>query len=79
MIGGAVRDRIIQGAYRDVTLSGVQDIDSAGLSRWIPTLASKELLARSHSGNGVAATDMGYVFPNWTTWPSNARGPIPLL
>lgn len=79
VLGGAVRDRTIQGAYPDVTLSGAQDIDSAGLGRWIPTLAQEEYIGAIAGWYGVAAADMPYVFPNWATWSTNGRGPIPLF
>ena len=79
VIGGAVKDRTIQGAYPDVTLGGGQDIDSAGLGRWIPTIASEEYIGAVAQWYGVAAADMPYIFPNWTTWSTNGRGPIGLF
>jgi uncharacterized protein (DUF1501 family) len=79
VLGGAVRDRTIQGAYPDVTLGGAQDIDSAALGRWIPTLAQEEYIGAIAQWYGVAAADLPYVFPNWATWTSNGRGPIPLF
>ena len=79
VLGGAVRDRAIHGAYPDVTLGGGQDIDNAALGRWIPTLATEEYLGAVAQWYGVAAADMTYVFPNWATWSTNGRGPIPLF
>ena len=79
VLGGAVRDRTILGAYPDVTLGGTQDIDSAALGRWIPTIASEEYVGAVAQWYGVAAADLPYVFPNWATWSTNGRGPIGLF
>jgi uncharacterized protein (DUF1501 family) len=79
VLGGAVRDRQIIGSYPDVTLGGAQDIDNAALGRWIPTIASEEYIGAIAQWYGVAAGDMPYVFPNWQTWSTNGRGPIPLF
>ena len=79
VLGGAVRDRTIQGAYPDVALGGTQDIDSAALGRWIPTIATEEYLGPIAQWYGVAGSDMSGVFPNWTTWSTNGRGPIALF
>jgi uncharacterized protein (DUF1501 family) len=79
VLGGAVRDRTLQGTYPDVTLGGVQDIDNAKLGRWIPSTAIEQYIGAIAQWYGVAAADMGYVFPNWATWSSNGRGPLPLF
>ena len=79
VIGGAVRDQTIHGGYPDVTLGGAQDIDTTGLGRWIPTLATEEYLGAIALWYGVAPTDMPYVFPNWSTWSTGGRGPITLF
>lgn len=79
VLGGAVKDRSIFGAYPDVTLGGVQDVDNAALGRWIPTTATEEYLGPIAQWYGVAAADMTYVFPNWATWTSNGRGPLALF
>ncbi|WCT72888.1 DUF1501 domain-containing protein [Sphingomonas naphthae] len=79
VLGGAVKDRTLFGAYPDVTLGGTQDIDSAALGRWIPTTAMDEYIGAIASWYGVAASDMPYVFPNWATWTSGGRGPIGLF
>jgi uncharacterized protein (DUF1501 family) len=79
VLGGAVKDQTIQGAYPDVTLGGVQDVDNAGLGRWIPTTAAEEYIGAVAQWYGVAAADMTYVFPNWATWSTNGRGPLPLF
>ena len=78
VLGGAVRNRMIHGAYPDVTLGGSQDID-ATVGRWIPTLATEEYLGAIASWYGVATADLPYVFPNWGTFTSNGRGPISLF
>ena len=74
-----MRDRTIHGTYPDVTLGGAQDIDGNGLGRWIPMLATEEYLGAITQWYGVAATDMSYVFPNWTTWSTGGREPIALF
>ena len=79
VLGGAVKDRTIQGVYPDVTLGGVQDIDNNTLGRWIPTTAAEEYIGAIAQWYGVAAGDMTYVFPNWATWSTNGRGPLPLF
>jgi uncharacterized protein (DUF1501 family) len=79
VLGGAVKDKTLFGAYPDVTLGGVQDIDNASLGRWIPTLATEEYIGAIAQWYGVAASDMTYVFPNWTTFSTNGRGPIALF
>jgi uncharacterized protein (DUF1501 family) len=79
IVGGALRDRTLQGTYPDVTLGGVQDIDNANLGRWIPSTAVEEYVGSIAQWYGVAAGDMSYVFPNWSTWSSNGRGPLPLF
>jgi uncharacterized protein (DUF1501 family) len=77
VLGGAVRDRTLQGTYPDVTLGGVQDIDNANLGRWIPSTAIEEYIGPIAQWYGVS--DLSYVFPNWSTWTSNGRGPLPLF
>ena len=62
-----------------MTLGGGQDIDNAALGCWIPTLAIEEYIGAVAQWYGVAAADMTYVFPNWVTWSTNGRGPIPLF
>ena len=42
VLGGAVKDQTVFGAYPDVTLGGVQDTDTNG--RWIPTTAVEEYI-----------------------------------
>ncbi len=79
VLGGAVKDRQVIGAYPDVTLGGSQDADNVGLGRWIPTIASHEYIGAVAQWYGVQSGDMPYVFPNWSTWTSNGRGPIPLF
>lgn len=79
ILGGAITPKTIHGAYPDVTLGGSQDIDSAALGRWIPTLALEEYIGSIAQWYGVAAGDLTYVFPNWVTWTTNGRGPVPFF
>ena len=77
VIGGAVKDQQVIGAYPDTTLGG-QD-DAIGDGRWIPTIAQEEYIGAIAQWFGVAAADMPYVFPNWATWSGGGRGPIRCL
>lgn len=77
VLGGAVRNQTIQGAYPDVTLGGNQDIDVNG--RWIPTTAVEEYIGAIATWYGVAAVDLPYVFPNYATWTTAPRGLLPLF
>ena len=79
VLGGAVADRTVHGAYPDVTLGGDQDIDAAALGRWIPTTAIEEYIGAIALWQGVAPADMPYVFPNWRTWSTAGRGPLALF
>ncbi len=77
VVGAAVKDQQVVGAYPDTTLGG-QD-DAIGDGRWIPTIAQEEYIGAIAQWFGVAAADMPYVFPNWATWSGGGRGPIPLF
>ena len=71
VMGGAVKNQTVFGAYPDVTLGGVQDTDTNG--RWIPTTALEEYIAPIAQWYGVAAADLPYVFPNYATWATLPR------
>ncbi len=77
VLGGAVRNRTIQGAYPDVTLGGNQDVDTNG--RWIPAIAVEEYIGAIANWYGVAAADLPYVFPNYATWTTAPRALLPLF
>ena len=77
VVGGAVRDQFVHGAYPNTALGGPDDANSDG--RWIPTIAQEEYLGAIAQWFGVAPADMPYVFPNWSTWSGGGRGPIPLF
>jgi len=77
VVGGAVRNRSIFGAYPDVTLGGPQDIDTNG--RWIPTTAVEEYIGAIATWYGVAAADLPYVFPNLAAWTTAPRGLLPMF
>ncbi len=77
VVGGAVKDGQVIGAYPDTTLGGPDDANSDG--RWIPTIAQEEYIGAVAQWFGVAAADMPYVFPNWATWSGGGRGAIPLF
>ena len=80
VLGSALTPKTIHGVYPDVTLGGSQDIDSsASLGRWIPSIATEEYLGSIAQWYGVAAANMTYVFPNWVTWSTNGRGPVPFF
>ena len=77
VLGGALKDKTVFGAYPDVTLGGVQDTDTNG--RWIPTTAIEEYIAPIAKWYGVAAADLPYVFPNYATWTTAPRGLLGLF
>lgn len=79
VIGGALKPQTIHGAYPDTTLGGPQDVDNAALGRWIPTIAVEEYIGAIALWQGVATADMPYVFPNWSTWSTGGRGPLPFF
>ena len=77
VLGAAVKDQQVIGAYPDTTLGGADDSNTDG--RWIPTIAQEEYIGAVAQWFGVAAVDLPYVFPNWATFSSGGRGPIPLF
>ena len=77
VVGGAVKDQQVIGAYPNTTLGGPDDANTDG--RWIPTIAQEEYIGAIAQWFGVAAADLPYVFPNWATWNGGGRGPIPLF
>ena len=77
VMGGAVANQTVFGAYPDVTLGGVQDVNTDG--RWLPTTAIEEYIAPIARWYGVAAADLPYVFPNLATWTTAPRGLLPLF
>lgn len=77
IVGKALRPRTLHGAYPQPVLGGPDDINSDG--RWLPTIAQEEYIGAIAQWHGVAAADMPYVFPNWTTWSTAGRGPLGLF
>jgi uncharacterized protein (DUF1501 family) len=77
VLGGALKNRQIHGAYPDLTLGGPQDIDTNG--RWLPTTSVEEYLAPIAAWYGVASADLPYIFPNYATWTSGGRNLLPLF
>ena len=79
VMGAALKPQAVYGAYPDVTLGGSADIDGAGLGRWIPTIAIEQYIGAVAQWQGVSAADLPYVFPNWATWSTGGRAPLPLF
>jgi uncharacterized protein (DUF1501 family) len=77
VLGGGLTPFSLHGTYPAPTLGGPDDIDNNG--RFIPTLSAEEYVGAIAQWHGVAASDMGYVFPNWSTWSTNGRGPLGLF
>lgn len=77
VLGGALKDQTVHGAYPTPVLGGPDDINTDG--RWLPTISIEEYVGAIAQWHGVAAADMGYVFPNWSTWNGGGRGPVPLF
>ena len=74
VIGGGLNGSKVLGAYPNPTLGGPDDISTDG--RWLPTTAIEEYIGAIAQWHGVATADMGYVFPNWSTWSKGGRGPL---
>lgn len=77
VIGGALKDRTVHGAYPDPVLGGADDPFNDG--RFIPTIAQEEYIGAIAKWHGVAEADLPYVFPNWATWSGGGRGPVPMF
>ena len=77
VLGAALASRKVHGRYPDMTFSGPEDAYTDG--RWIPSIAVEEYIGAIAQWYGVSATDMPYVFPNWSTWNGGGRGPAPLF
>ncbi|WP_066722321.1 DUF1501 domain-containing protein [Sphingomonas pituitosa] len=77
VMGGDVAKGGIFGTYPDPVLGGADDITREG--RFIPGVAQEEYLGAIARWHGVSDADMPYVFPNWSTWSTAGRGPLPLF
>ena len=77
VVGGALANGKAHGRYPDVTFGGPEDASNDG--RWIPSIATEEYIGAIAQWYGVAAADLPYVFPNWSTWNGGGRGPVPLF
>jgi uncharacterized protein (DUF1501 family) len=77
VMGGDVAKGGIFGTYPDPVLGGADDITREG--RFVPGVSQEEYLGAIARWHGVSDADMPYVFPNWTTWSTAGRGPLPLF
>ena len=77
VLGAALASRKVHGAYPDMAFGGPDDAYTDGC--WIPSIAIEEYIGAIAQWYGVSATDMPYVFPNWSTWNGGGRGPAPLF
>lgn len=77
VIGGGLAPQKIHGLYPRLVLGAGDDCEQEGT--WIPTIANEEYVGAVAKWFGVADADMPYVFPNWDTWSTNGRGPVPLF
>lgn len=77
VIGGALAKGKVHGRYPDTAFAGPDDISNDG--RWIPSIATEEYVGGIAQWYGVSASDLSYVFPNWTTWNGGGRSPVPLF
>jgi uncharacterized protein (DUF1501 family) len=74
-IGGALRPQMIHGRYPSLNLAGDDSVENEGT--FIPTISNEEYVGAVARWFGVQ--DMGYVFPNWSRWSTNGRGPVPMF
>lgn len=74
-MGAALKPRTIHGIYPRQILGDGDD--SEGEGAFIPTIANEEYIGAAARWFGVQ--DMPYVFPNWGTWSTGGRGPIPIF
>ena len=77
VLGGAVKNQAVHGAYPDPVLGGADD--PFGDGRFIPTIAQEEYIGAIAKWHGVADADLPYVFPNWASWNGGGRGPVPIF
>ena len=66
VMGGAVRGGDIYGAFPTFQLGGPDDADTRG--RWIPTIAIDQYGATLCSWFGIADSQLGSVFPNFSNF-----------
>ncbi len=72
IIGGAVQGGKIYGRYPQLVLGGPDDAEKEG--RWLPYCAVDQYGATLARWFGVAASDLGAVFPNLASFPSADLG-----
>jgi uncharacterized protein (DUF1501 family) len=72
IMGGAVRGGDFYGAYPALALGGPDDADDRG--RWIPTTSVEQYAATLAAWYGVAASDLGAVFPLLGRFPTPNLG-----
>lgn len=77
VLGGALANGKVHGRYPDTTFGG--DEDSSNDGRWIPSIATEEYIGAIAQWYGVSASDLPYVFPNWSNWNGGGRGAVPLF
>lgn len=77
VLGSGLVARTAFGAYPSTTLGGPDDVATEG--RFLPTIAQEEYLGAIARWHGVAESDLGYVFPNWSTWTTGGRAPLGLF
>jgi len=72
VLGGAVRGRTSYGTFPTLALGGPDDFSTEG--RWIPTLATDQVVATLASWFGVSAADLATVVPNLGRFPTADLG-----
>ena len=72
IIGDSVNGGAMYGQYPQLILGGPSDAEAEG--RWLPTTSVDQYGATLASWFGVAATDLGVVFPNLTKFPTSDLG-----
>jgi len=77
VMGAALKPATVHGLYPSTTLGGADDVSTEG--RFLPAIAQEEYLGAIGRWHGVPDSDLGYVFPNWSTWSTGGRGPLGLF
>ena len=77
VMGAALNPQVTYGLYPSTTLGGADDVSSEG--RFLPTTSQEQYLGAIGQWHGVSSSDLSYVYPNWSTWSTGGKAPLPLF